>query len=232
MRTLTSSLLMLALAAPLAASQPSENEIKRIKEAAAVLRELHTAPDKDVPQSIWGKAKCVMVIPGLKRAAFVVGGEYGKGVASCRTAKGAWTPPSFVQITKGTWGAQIGGAEVDLVMLVMNERGVEKLLQNKVTLGAEASAAAGPVGRDAQAATDAVLQAEILAWSRSRGLFAGINVGGGVLSPDEESNRNLYGRAITAREVLVEAKAPAPTAAAPFLDALRAHDTPKTSGAR
>lgn len=229
MRTLTSSLLMLALAAPVAARQPSENEIKRTKEAGAVLRELHTAPDKDIPQSIWAKAKCVIVIPGLKRAAFVFGGEYGKGVASCRTADGGWTPPSFVQIAKGTWGAQIGGAEVDLVMLVTNERGVEKMLQNKVTLGAEASVAAGPVGRDAQAATDAVLSAEILAWSRSRGLFAGVNVGGGVLQPDDESNRNLYGRDITAREILIDAKAAMPAAAKPFIEALREHDAQKTS---
>jgi lipid-binding SYLF domain-containing protein len=218
---------MLALAAPIAAAQPSENEVKRINEAAAVIRELHTTPDKDIPQSIWDKAKCVIVVPGLKRAAFVFGGEYGKGVASCRKSDGGWTPPSFVQIAKGTWGAQIGAAEVDLVMLVTNERGVEKMLRNKVTLGAEASAAAGPVGRDAQAATDAVLQAEILAWSRSRGLFAGVNVGGGQLSPDEESNRNLYGRAITAREILVDGKAPQPAAAKPFADALREHDVPK-----
>ena len=229
MRTMMTGLVVLTLMAPVAAAgQVSDNEAKRIQEAAAVLKELHGMPDKDIPQTLWSKAKCAAVIPGLKRAAFVVGGEYGKGLMSCRTADG-WSAPSFIQIAKGTWGAQIGGAEVDLVMLVMNDRGLEKLLKNKVTLGAEASAAAGPVGRDAQAATDAQLQAEILAWSRSRGLFAGVNLGGGVLKPDDESNQNLYGKTVAPRDVLVEAKVTLPAAARPFIAALREHDVPVTS---
>ena len=166
----------------------STRETKRIQEAAAVLKEIHATPDKDVPQELWDRAKCVIVVPGLKKAAFVIGGEYGKGLMSCR--KGAeWTAPVFMEIGKGSWGLQIGAQSIDLVLLVTNDRGMQKLLQDKVTLGAEASIAAGPVGRDARAATDAQMNAEILSYSRTQGLFAGINLSGGVLRPDNDDNR-------------------------------------------
>ncbi len=142
-------------------AQSSTKERERIAEAAGVLKEIHAVPDKDVPRDLWDKAECVLVIPSLKKAAFVFGGEYGKGLMSCRRNAG-WSAPIFMELGKGSWGLQIGAQSIDLVLLVMNESGVQKLLRNKVSLGAEASIAAGPVGRDARAATDAQLQAEIL----------------------------------------------------------------------
>src|SRR5258707_1184391 len=145
-------LLALTAAMPLGA-ELSKGEVARTQEAAAVLKEIHAVPEKDIPQELWEKAACVMVVPGLKKAAFVVGGEYGKGLMSCRHGK-EWSAPVFVKLAKGSWGLQIGAQSIDLVLLVMNERGAEKMLNNKVTLGAEASVAAGPVGRDARAGTD------------------------------------------------------------------------------
>jgi lipid-binding SYLF domain-containing protein len=190
----------------------------RIDEAATVLTEIHAAPDKDVPQELWDRASCVIVIPSVKKAAFIFGGEYGKGLMSCRGAS-AWSAPVFMQLQKGSWGLQIGAQSIDLVLLVNNERGMKKLLGNKVTLGAEASVAAGPVGRDARAATDAQMNAEILSYSRTQGLFAGINLSGGVLKPDNDDNRDLYGKKVTAATVLTGDTAP-PAAVAAFMKAL------------
>lgn len=201
------------------AADLSTRESERIADAAAVLTEIHAAPDKDIPRDLWDKATCVIVVPSLKKAAFVFGGEYGKGLMSCRR-DGAWSAPVFMQIGKGSWGLQIGAQSIDLVLLVMNKRGMEKLLGNKVSLGAEASVAAGPVGRDARAATDAQLKAEILSYSRAQGLFAGVNLSGGVVKSDEADNQDLYGPNTTARDVLVGGKhAPPPTE--PFMEALR-----------
>jgi SH3 domain-containing YSC84-like protein 1 len=197
----------------------STSEQRRIQEAATVLRELHAAPDQDVPLDLWNKASCVLVVPGMKKAAFIFGGEYGKGLMSCRRA-GAWSPPVFMRIGKGSWGLQIGAQSIDLVLLVMNDKGVEKLLRNRVSLGAEASIAAGPVGRDARAATDAQLQAEILSYSRTQGVFAGINLSGGVVRDDEDDNADLYGKGISARAVLLEGRVRLPGIARPFVDAL------------
>jgi lipid-binding SYLF domain-containing protein len=223
MRMKWAGLMVLGLTAVAAAQAPSTAEVKRIGEAAAVLREIHAVPDKDIPQSLWENARCAIVIPGLKRGAFIVGGEYGKGLMSCRNGN-EWGAPVFMEIEKGSWGFQVGAEEVDLVMLVMNDHGIDHLLQNKVTLGTEASVAAGPVGRDAQAATDAQMHAEILSWSRSRGVFAGINIAGGVMKPDPDDNRDLYGHAIQPREVLLNRKVAVADAARPFIAALRAHD--------
>jgi SH3 domain-containing YSC84-like protein 1 len=219
-------LMVLAFCASAAAQGLGTSEVKRIQEAAGVLKEIRAVPEKDIPASLWTKANCVAVVPGLKRAAFIVGGEYGKGLVSCRTADGDWSPPVFIKIQKGSWGAQIGGEEVDLVLLVMNDRGIEHLLRNKVSLGTEASVAAGPLGRDVQAATDAAMRAEILSWSRSHGVFAGVNLSGGVVSPDEDDNRDLYGGAINPHEILLEGKKPSPPAALPFLEELKQHDAP------
>src|SRR5262245_22252714 len=171
----------------------SKNEIEKLNEAAAVLTEIRNAPDKGIPESIWNKAHCVVVIPSLKKAAFIVGGEHGSGVMSCRRGN-TWGPPIFMEMTKGSAGLQIGVSSTDLVLVVMNERGAEKLLNNKVTLGAGASIAAGPVGRTATAGTDAQLSAEILSYSRSKGLFAGIDLSGGSLNPDKSKNERAYGR--------------------------------------
>src|SRR5437870_3500201 len=147
------------------------------------------------------RARCVAVVPDLKKAAFIVGGEYGKGVMSCRSGSG-WSAPVFIQLAKGSWGFQAGAEQVDLVLLVMNESGVQKLLQNKVTLGADASVAAGPIGRQGSVGTDAALTAEILSYSRAQGLFAGIDVSGGVLRPDDDSNKAVYGAGATPAAIL------------------------------
>ena len=187
MKRLYATTIAMALAtAGLYAAPLSTSETKRINEAATVLKEIHAVPDKDIPQELWDKARCVIVVPSLKKAAFVLGGEYGKGLMSCRRAGEGWSAPVFMQLAKGSWGLQIGAQSIDLVLLVMNERGMDKLLQDKVTLGAEASVAAGPVGRDARAATDAQMNAEILAYSRTQGLFAGIDVSGGILQDQRD----------------------------------------------
>jgi len=202
------------------AADVSTKEAKRMQEAATVLKEIHAVPDKDIPQELWEKAECVLVVPGLKKAAFVVGGEYGNGLMSCKH-DGAWSAPVFMQVGKGSWGLQIGAQAIDLVMLVMNKSGMEKMLKNKVSLGAEASVAAGPVGRDARAATDAQLKAEILSYSRTQGLFAGINLSGGVVKPDTDGNTDLYGSNVTATDVVMGNNIKTPEAAASFMAALR-----------
>src|SRR5262252_9803169 len=192
----------------------------RIDDASAVLIELHTAPDKDVPQELWDRASCVIVIPSVKKAAFVFGGEYGKGLMSCHRG-GAWSAPAFMQLEKGSWGLQIGAQSIDLVLLVNNERGMQKLLGNKVTLGAEASIAAGPVGRDARAATDAQMKAEILSYSRTQGLFAGINLSGGVVRADADDNADLYGKNIVPKDVVMSGTIAAPASTDAFMSALK-----------
>lgn len=220
MRRLMAALLLGALAtAPISAAL-STSETKRIEDAATVLRELHAAPDQDVPLDLWEKASCVMVVPSLKKAAFIFGGEYGKGLMSCRN-NGVWSPPVFMRIGKGSWGLQFGAQTVDLVLLVMNDKGVEKLLRNRVSLGAEASIAAGPVGRDARAATDLQLRAEILSYSRTQGIFAGINLSGGVIRDDTDDNADLYGKGITARQILLEGRVQLPGVARQFNEALK-----------
>lgn len=216
----SAALVALALAAATAArADLSSRETKRIEDAASVLREIRAVPDRHIPYELWNRARCVVVVPSLKKAAFVVGGEYGKGLMSCRKTT-AWTPPVFMELGKGSWGLQIGAQTIDLVLLVMNDRGMEKLLQDRVALGAEASVAAGPVGRDARAATDAQMNAEILSYSRTQGLFAGINVSGGILKPDHDDNRDLYGHEVSPRDVLVSGTVAPPDAARPFTDAL------------
>lgn len=209
----------LSLAAAATVSAAISDKLKsRIDESATVLTEIHATPDKDIPKELWDRATCVIVIPSVKKAAFVFGGEYGKGLMSCRKG-GGWSAPVFMELEKGSWGLQIGAQSIDLVLLVNNERGMKKLLGNKVTLGAEASVAAGPVGRDARAATDAQMHAEILSYSRTQGLFAGINLSGGVLKPDTDDNEDLYGKKITPTAVLTGSTAP-PAATAAFMKAL------------
>jgi lipid-binding SYLF domain-containing protein len=198
----------------------SNDEVKRLREGAAILTEVRESPDKSIPQELWRRAECVLVIPSLKKAAFIVGGEYGSGVMSCRT-RTAWSNPVFMQLAKGSVGLQIGGQQTDLVLLVMNRRGVDKLLEDKVSLGADASIAAGPVGRSASAATDAQLHAEILSYSRSSGLFAGIDLSGGVLRPDKQADARAYGSTVAARDVVFGGRGLSrPSAARPFLSAL------------
>ena len=191
------------------------SEAARLAAAAQVVNDVKT----DIPPDIWSKSRCVVVMPDVKKAAFVFGGEYGKGILSCRSGE-RWSPPVFMQLAKGSWGFQAGAEEVDLVLLVMNEQGVQKLLQNRVTLGADASIAAGPLGRQGSVATDAALTAEILAYSRAKGLFAGINLSGGVLRPDEDANTSVYGKGASPRTVLASTAISAPPEATAFLRAL------------
>ena len=201
----------------------SKDEVKRLSQAGLILSELRRAPDKGIPQDLWPKAQCVIVIPSMKKAAFVVGGEYGSGVMSCRQA-GDWSSPVFMQLAKGSWGLQIGAEETDLALLIMNRRGLDKLLEDRVSLGGDASVAAGPVGRSTAAATDAQMHAEMLAYSRSQGVFAGIDLSGGMLKPDKEADARAYGSNVSARSVVMGTEhIAAPPEAAPFLAALR-HD--------
>jgi lipid-binding SYLF domain-containing protein len=216
------------LVASSAVAAISKDEVKRLKESATILTELRDAPDKGIPEELWNKARCVLVIPSMKKAAFVFGAEYGSGVMSCRKANG-WSAPVFMQLAKGSWGLQIGAEAVDLVLLVMNQRGVDKLLEDKVALGGDASVAAGPVGRSASAATDAQMKAEMLSYSRSQGLFAGIDLSGGVLKPDKEADARAYGQAVDARDVLEGKRVVAPAAARAFTSALT-QDVRATTG--
>lgn len=218
MRALTTCITVIGLTTALSADL-STSETKRIQEAAQVLKEIHAVPDKDIPQDLWDKASCVIVVPSLKKAAFVFGGEYGKGLMSCRHGS-AWSAPVFMQVGKGSWGLQIGAQSIDLVLLVMNDGGMQKLLKNKVSLGAEASIAAGPVGRDARAATDAQMKAEILSYSRTQGLFAGINLSGGVVKPDDDDNADLYGAGTSAATVVNGTAVAPPQVTQPFMTAL------------
>jgi len=189
---------------PLLAKDNNEGA-KRLNEAAVVFSEVMAAPDKGIPQELLENAHCIVIVPGLKTGAFIFGGKYGKGYLSCRRAKGAgWSAPATVRIEGGSVGFQIGGSETDLIMLVMNHRGQDKLLSSKFTLGAEGSVAAGPVGRTTTAQTDAQMHAEILSWSRSQGLFAGLALEGATLRQDLDDNAALYGRRLENREIVTK----------------------------
>src|SRR5690349_11075046 len=190
----------LAVAPLLAVDKQS---VKRLEESAAVFSEVMAAPDKGIPQEMLANSHCIVIVPGLKTAAFVVGGKYGKGYVSCRNKSGiGWSAPGTVRIEGGSVGFQIGGSTTDLIMLVMSERGADKLLSSKFTLGAEGSVAAGPVGRTATAQTDAQMHAEILSWSRSQGLFAGLALEGATLRQDLDDNAALYGKKMENREIV------------------------------
>ena len=175
----------------------------RLKQATAVVAELMATPDKGIPGDQLVRAQCIVVVPSLKTAAFIVGGKYGKGYLSCRKHDGRdWSAPASIRIEGGTVGFQIGGEETDLVMLIMNEGGENKLLESKFTIGGDASVAAGPVGRSSSAQTDAQLHAEILSWSRSQGVFAGIALQGATLRPDVDDNAKLYGKRLDSRQIV------------------------------
>jgi SH3 domain-containing YSC84-like protein 1 len=192
-----------------------QKENDRIRNAGTVLNEVLNVPD-DIPRDLLHKARCVIVLPSVMKAAFVVGGDYGRGVMVCRTGhdfNGAWGAPTMMALEGGSVGLQIGGEATDLVILVMNNRGADSLLHSKVKLGADASVAAGPKGREAQADTDINMRAEMLSYSRSRGVFAGISLEGTTLRPDGEANRRLYGKNVSASAVIQESKVSAPESA-------------------
>jgi lipid-binding SYLF domain-containing protein len=183
--------------------------VKRLVEATEVFSEVMATPDKGIPQDLLDNAHCIVIVPGLKTAAFVLGGKFGKGYVSCRSKDGdGWSAPGTVRIEGGSVGFQIGGSSTDLIMLVMNERGADKLLASKFTLGAEGSVAAGPVGRTATAQTDAQMHAEILSWSRSQGLFAGLALEGATLRQDLDDNATLYGKKMENREIVTTSVRP------------------------
>jgi lipid-binding SYLF domain-containing protein len=191
------------IAAGLAHGSDASDVRKRLGEADTVLREVMVTPDQAIPQELLDRAQCAAIVPGVKKGAFIVGARYGKGYISCRKKGNAgWTAPGAVRIEGGSVGFQIGGSESDVVLLVMNQRGADRLLSSQFTLGGAAEVAAGPVGRTVKAQTDALMTAEILSWSRSRGVFAGISLQGATLRQDLDDNRALYGRTLENREII------------------------------
>ena len=192
---------------------------ERLAAATEAVRNLSGTPDRDIPEDLLQKAQCIIVVPSMKSGAFVVGGDYGRGFASCRTASG-WSAPAGVKIEGGSVGFQIGGTDSEVVMLVMNKQGMDRLLSTKFTLGAEAKVAAGPVGRRGTAQTDAAMTAEILSYSRSKGVFAGLALNGASLREDEGANKDMYGKAVANRAILT-GDVPPPEGAGPFLAAVK-----------
>jgi len=193
----------LLMVMPMFASKELDEYNKRVRESTAVLSEIMHAGDKSIPEDLLRKAECVGIVPGLKRVGFIVGGQYGKGVLTCRLPNTiGWSALSTIRIEGGSIGLQIGAGETDVVFVVMDQRGMEKLSRDKFTVGGDASVMAGPVGRTADAQTDAMLHAEILAWSRARGVFAGVSLDGATLRPDNDDNDKVYHRRISQKEIL------------------------------
>jgi lipid-binding SYLF domain-containing protein len=196
---------------PGAFAAKESSAVDRLNTSAEILGEMMNASDKGIPQDLMNKAQCVVVVPNMKKAGFIVGGEYGRGYATCRRANGrGWSAPAAMRIEGGSFGFQIGGAEQDVILLVMNQRGMNHLVSDKFTIGGDATAAAGPIGRDASAQTDAALHAEILSYSRARGLFGGLTLTGATLRPDKDADHELYGTEVHTKDILMgNVKAPA-----------------------
>jgi lipid-binding SYLF domain-containing protein len=212
--------------APASSAKAKDEDTKdndRIQNAGTVVQEILDIPD-DIPQDLLDKARCVIVFPSVIKAAFIVGGSYGRGVMTCRTGKnydGPWGAPTMMALEGGSFGLQIGGQATDFVILVMNNRGADSVLHSKVKLGADASVAAGPKGRDASADTDASLRAEMLSYSRARGVFAGISLEGSTLRPDNDANKRVYGKTISAADIITESRLRAPESAHLLLSRLQ-----------
>ncbi|MDX2034057.1 MAG: lipid-binding SYLF domain-containing protein [Blastocatellia bacterium] len=223
MKRLVAFALLLSLGIPtlsIAASSKAEAR-ERAKKAATAFSEIMSAPDQGIPLELLDRAKCVAVFPSVKKGGFIVGGQYGKGLISCRRAEGAWGSPAFFTIGGGSFGLQIGGQAVDLVLLIMNKSGLDGLLQDKFEIGAGAGASAGPMGRNAHVSTDILLKSQIVSYSRSRGLFAGLELKGAVIMQDNEANKDIYDQEISAKEIIVDGKVRTPTTIAVFPQALR-----------
>src|SRR6202022_368469 len=201
------------------AASAREDATERLNNAGPVLHEIMAMPDKGIPEEVLEHAKCIAVVPHLVKAGFIFGGKGGKGVATCRTANG-WSAPAFITISGGSWGLQIGVEAVDVVLIIQNEKGMQKLLSSNFQIGADASAAAGPVGRHAEAGTDWKMDTEILTYSRAKGAFAGLTLEGASIRQDDDSRHAMYGRKVTTRALLL-GKVPAPSAAHPFLAEIR-----------
>lgn len=216
--------LALILALPLAASAGVNKKDKTtLRDAVVVLDALTSAPDKGIPQELLAKADCILIFPSVAKGAFIVGGKAGHGIASCRQPDGRMGSPAFYTVGGASIGFQIGGQSADVVMLIMNEGGVNHLLEDRFTIGGEATATAGPVGRTAHAATDAQMHAQILSWSRSRGLFVGAALDGSVVKPNKDANERLYGEKTSGKEILVDSKLTVPVSAQPLVDSIRQH---------
>jgi len=212
--------LLCCLAMPILAQ---EKEKQRLEDAHDVMKAVLDMPDKGIPHDLLNKAECVVVFPSVKKAAFVVGGSYGRGVMTCRSGadfRGPWSPPAFFALEGGSFGLQIGGEATDFVLLVMNEKGAKSVMTSKVKLGGDASVAAGPVGRATSAETDVVLNAEILSWSRNKGLFAGISLEGSTLRSDDNANKNLYGKELNAKQIILQREVKTPPAGKPLISLL------------
>jgi len=198
----------------------AEKAVERVAEAAKVLNEVMGTPEHAIPTDLFNKSQCIAILPGVKKAGLGIGGQFGKGILSCRIQDGkAWSGPSTVRIEGGSFGLQIGGSSTDVILLILNERGAEKLLQSKFTVGVDAAAAAGPVGRDAKAETDIQMHAEILSYSRSRGAFVGISLDGSTLRQDADDNKVIYGKEVTPQQI-VSGAVPRPESVKPLLNAL------------
>ena len=206
-----------------AAVRAQETEKTRLHGAASVMTEILGTPDKGIPRDLLNKARCAVVFPSVKKGAFLVGASYGRGVITCRSGPafgGAWSAPAMFALEGVSFGLQIGGEATDFVLLIMNEKGAESVMSSKVKLGADASAAAGPVGRTTSAETDAVMKAEILSWSRAKGVFGGVSLEGSTLRSDDGANKDLYGQKLNAKEIVREGKVQTPEAAKPLIDLL------------
>jgi len=210
--------LSVALGLPLFADE-REKDVERLQGASQVLNEVMAAPDSGIPEDILGSAKCLAVVPSLLKGGFILGASYGKGVASCKTEKG-WSTPAFFNIEGGSFGFQIGGQAVDYIMVIMNDEGMKNLLESKFKLGADASVAAGPVGRHAEGSTDWKLRAQVLTYSRARGAFAGVTLNGAVVRQNQDDTRAFYGRMVPFRTLLTGKISPAPKDANEWIDTL------------
>jgi SH3 domain-containing YSC84-like protein 1 len=226
-KTLYALALMAALAIP-AHAQSKEQD--RVENAGTVIKEIMDIPD-DIPQNVIDKADCVVVLPSVLKAAFIVGASYGRGVMTCRSGdnmRGPWGAPTMMALEGGSFGLQLGGQATDFVLLLMSERSASSILSSKVKLGGDASAAAGPVGRNASAETDVTFRAEILTYSRARGLFAGISLTGSTLRPDNNANESLYGKKLDAKDIVMKGAVPPPPSAQLLLQTLNQHSPKHT----
>lgn len=219
MKKLALLLTLALLAATAYAGDDRTDDVSRLQSAATVLDEIMAAPDKGIPEEIIGSAKCIAIVPSMLKGGFVVGGAYGKGVASCRTEKG-WSAPAFFTVEGGSFGLQIGGQAVDLVMIIMNDEGMKNLLASKFKLGADASVAAGPVGRHAEGMTDWKMRAQVLTYSRARGVFAGLTLNGAAVRQHKDDTRAFYGRMVPFNTLLLGNLQPVPSDAQPWIAVL------------
>lgn len=230
MKRILFPLALLALTAATSSAQKKEQQ--RVQNAGTVMKEILDIPD-DIPQSLLNKAECVIVLPSVVKFAIGIGGSYGRGVMTCRSGenfKGPWGSPTMIAVEGGSFGLQLGGQATDFILLVMNDRGANGILTGKVKLGADAAAAAGPKGRDAAAATDVTMRAEILSYSRARGLFAGVSLEGSTLRPDNGANKSLYGKEVPAKDIALKGAVPPPASAKLLLAALNKKSPKNISG--